>query len=86
MLFGKIINKYYLRYLHYFIFGILALIMVDASSLEIPKLYNYLINGINEGAVEINGSKVPFDFNFVLTQICENNKSVELLKDNTLIP
>ena len=79
MLFGKIINKYYLRYLHYFIFGILALIMVDASSLEIPKLYNYLINGINEGAVEINGSKVPFDLNFVLTQICEPMMWIALL-------
>ncbi|MBE5740406.1 MAG: ABC transporter ATP-binding protein [Clostridiales bacterium] len=71
MLFGKVINKYYLKYLHFFLFGLVALIAVDVSQLEIPKLYNYLINGINEGLVEINGEIIPFDFQFVLTKICE---------------
>lgn len=71
MLFGKVINKYYLKYLHFFLFGLTALIAVDLSQLEIPKLYNYLINGINEGLVEINGNIIPFDFQFVLTKICE---------------
>ncbi len=71
MLFGKVINKYYLKYLHFFFLGLIALIAVDVSQLEIPKLYNYLINGINEGIVEVNGEKIVFDFQFVLTQICE---------------
>ena len=71
MLFGKFINRYYLKYLHMFIFGLIALIAVDVSQLEIPKLYNYLINGINTGVVELNGAEVPFDFNFVLKEICE---------------
>jgi len=71
MLFGKIINRYYLKYLHFFLFGLIALIAVDVSQLEIPKLYNYLINGINNGVVEINGAQVPFNFQFVLDKICE---------------
>ena len=71
MLFGRYINKYYLKYLYLFIFGLIALAMVDFSQLEIPKLYNYLINGINNGQVEINGLVYVFDFDFVLQYICE---------------
>ena len=71
MLFGKFINRYYLKYLHMFIFGLIALIAVDVSQLEIPKLYNYLINGVNTGVVELNGAEVPFNFDFVLKEICE---------------
>ena len=51
--------------------GLIALIVVDYAQLEIPRLYNYLINGINEGAVLIDGETLPFDFSFVLTHICE---------------
>ena len=79
MLFGKIINKYYLRYLHFFIFGVISLIAVDTASLEIPELYNYLINGVNNGFVEVNGQTVPFDFQFVLTEICEPMMWIALL-------
>ena len=71
MLFGKSINRYYLKYLHLFILGVLALVTVDYAQLEIPELYRYLINGINTGAVEINGEVLPFDFNFVLDYICQ---------------
>lgn len=70
MLFGKYINRYYLKYLHMFLLGLVALIAVDYAQLEIPELYNYLINGINEGFVEIDGQLVTFDFNFVLDKIC----------------
>ncbi len=70
MLFGKYINRYYLKYLHLIIFGLIALVAVDAFQLEIPKLYKYLINGITYGEVELNGQVVPFDFNFLLDQIC----------------
>ena len=70
MLFGKSINRYYLKYLHLFLLGIIALVTIDYAQLEIPKLYRYLINGINTGIVEINGQALPFDFNFVLDRIC----------------
>ena len=71
MLFGKSINRYYLKYLHLFILGVLALVTVDYAQLEIPELYRYLINGINTGVVEVNGEVLPFDFNFVLDHICQ---------------
>ena len=70
MLFGKSINRYYLKYLHLFLLGLIALVTIDYAQLEIPKLYRYLINGINTGSVEINGQALPFDFNFVLDRIC----------------
>lgn len=71
MLFGKFINRYYLKYLYLFIFGVVALIAVDYMQLEIPTLYKYLINGINTGLVEVNGQTLAFDFDFVLKYICE---------------
>ena len=71
MLFGKFINRYYLKYLYMFVFGIAALIAVDYAQLEIPVLYRYLINGINTGFVEVNGKTVAFDFDFVLKHICQ---------------
>ena len=71
MIFGKYINRYYVKYLYLFLFGLIALIAVDAAQLEIPKLYRYLINGINTGFVEMNGQMLPFDFTFVLKHICE---------------
>ena len=71
MIVGKHINKYYLKYLHFFLFGILALIAVDVCQLKIPELYNYLINGVNTGEVTLkNGEVVPFNFAFLLDQIC----------------
>ncbi len=71
MLFGKIINRYYLKYLHLFLLGLIALIAVDYAQLKIPELYNYLINGINDGVVTVDGSEFQFDFRFVLDKICQ---------------
>lgn len=71
MLFGRYINRYYLKYCYLFIFGLISLIIVDYAQLEIPRLYQYLINGINEGVVEINGQLYPFTLSFVLKYICE---------------
>ncbi len=70
MLFGKHINRYYLKYLYMFLFGLIALVAVDYAQLEIPRLYNYLINGINMGVVEVDGELLTFDFKFVLHYIC----------------
>ena len=76
MLFGKYINKYYLRYLHLFILGLIALVAVDMAQLDIPQLYEYLVNGLNsliDGSkvVEVEGQLVAFDFDFVLKYLCE---------------
>ena len=72
MLFGKFLNRYYLKYLYMLLFGLAALLMVDYAQLKIPQLYNYLINGINEGSVKLDdGSIATFDFSFVLTHICQ---------------
>ena len=71
MLFGKHINRYYFKYLHLIILGLIALVAVDYFQLEIPKLYKYLINGINDGSVEVDGILLPFDLNFLLDHICK---------------
>lgn len=71
MLFGKSINRYYLKYLHLFLLGIISLVTIDYAQLEIPKLYRYLINGVNTGVVDMGGQTLPFDFDFVLNNICE---------------
>lgn len=72
MLFGKFLNRYYVKYLYMLLFGLAALLMVDYAQLKIPQLYNYLINGINEGSVKLDdGSIATFDFGFVLTNICQ---------------
>jgi len=47
MIFGKTVNKYYLRYAHLFILGIIALVIVDYIQLEIPGLTREIINGID---------------------------------------
>ena len=70
MLFGKHINRYYLRYAGWLILGLLALVLVDGLQLEIPKIYGMLINGMNEGFVVVDGVETPFDFAFLLDVIC----------------
>lgn len=46
MIFGKAINKYYLKNLHWFLFGIIALIVIDYVQLEIPGLLRIIIDGL----------------------------------------
>ncbi len=71
MLFGKHINKYYLKYSPILLLGILALVLVDYMQLVVPELYGTVINGINQGVVEIEeGVFVPFDMTFLLDEIC----------------
>ena len=57
MIFGKHINKYYLRYGWALLLGVLALILVDYLQLEVPELYRMVINGINTGEVVKDGIK-----------------------------
>ena len=70
MIFGKHINRYYLRYAFPLLLGLASLMAVDWFYLEIPKLYRMVINGMNTGMVEWNGTVVPFDMEFLLQQIC----------------
>ena len=70
MIFGKHINKYYLKYAPLLILGALALILVDYFQLIIPNLYGMLIDGINKGVVDYQGASVAFDMDFLLDKIC----------------
>ena len=70
MVFGKHINRYYLKYLGWLVLGLASLIMVDYLQLEIPKLYRMVINGIDFGYIEEGGIRIPFDMNFLLDRIC----------------
>ena len=70
MIFGKHINRYYLKYAPWLLFGLVSLVMVDYLQLEIPKLYSMLINGMNMGYVELDGVRQNFDLNFLLDHIC----------------
>jgi ATP-binding cassette subfamily B protein len=49
VIFGKHINKFYLKYLIYFIIGIVALIAVDFIQLEIPNIIGNTIDGVKDG-------------------------------------
>ncbi|MBR2889737.1 MAG: ABC transporter ATP-binding protein, partial [Oscillospiraceae bacterium] len=70
MIFGKHINKYYLKYGPMLLLGLVALVAVDYLQLEIPKLYGMVVNGMNMGYVELDGVRMVFDFDFVLDHIC----------------
>lgn len=62
MIFGKHVNGYYLRYLHFFLLGVLALLAVDYFQLKIPEFYRMVINGVNGDA--------PFNLEILLNDIC----------------
>ena len=70
MIFGRHINKYYFRYAPLLLLGLAALVVVDVLQLEIPELYQMVINGVNDGAVTVGGETLPFDGAFLLDRIC----------------
>ena len=70
MIFGKHINRYYLKYAPMLLFGLVALVAVDYLQLEIPKFYRMVVNGINTGMVEIGGETLAFDMALVIERIC----------------
>lgn len=70
MIFGKYINRYYLKNAPALLLGMLALIVVDIIQLKVPELYRLVINGINLGQVTVDGQLVPFDKMVLLQQIC----------------
>ncbi len=70
MIFGRHINRYYLKYAPRLLLGLITLIVIDYLQLIIPNLYQMVVNGMNEGFVEIDGALVAFDMNFLLDRIC----------------
>lgn len=70
MIFGKYINKYYLKNAPILILGLAALILVDYFQLFIPELYRMVINGMNGDPVLVNGQAAVFDMEFLLDQVC----------------
>ncbi len=70
MLFGKHINRYYLKHLPVILLGLLSLILVDYFQLLIPELYRLVINGISDGFVVLDGATHDFTIEFVLDEIC----------------
>ncbi len=70
MIFGKHINRYYIKYGGFLLLGLVALVAVDYLQLVIPNLYQMVINGMNQGYVQIDGATVAFDMDFLLDRIC----------------
>ncbi len=70
MIFGKHINRYYVKYAWLLLLGLAALVMVDYMQLEIPELYQMVVNGMNQGFVTVDGVQMAFDMDFLLDTIC----------------
>jgi len=72
LIFGKHINRYYLKYLPMLLLGALALVLVDYMQLVIPELYGAVIEGIETGFVTDSANDIVynFDLNYVLDNIC----------------
>lgn len=51
MIFGKTINKYYLKYIHLFLLGLIALILVDWFQLEIPEVIRTILDSLEAGTI-----------------------------------
>ncbi|MCM1568612.1 MAG: ABC transporter ATP-binding protein/permease [Roseburia sp.] len=70
MIFGKYINRYYLKYGLVLLLGVTALILVDYFQLILPELYRIVVNGMNGNPVEIDGQRVPFTMDILLDEVC----------------
>ncbi len=62
MVFGRHINRYYIKYAPLLLLGLAALVLVDYLQLFIPELYRTVINGAN-GAI-------PFTMDILLRDVC----------------
>ena len=70
MIFGKYINRYYLKHAPVLLLGLAALLTVDYIQLLIPQLYRLVINGVNFGQVVVNGETLLFTKEVLLQHIC----------------
>lgn len=70
MIFGKHINRYYIKHGPLLLVGIAALIFVDYFQLILPELYRIVVNGMNGSLVEVGGKFVPFTMEVLLDEVC----------------
>ena len=70
MIFGKHINRYYIKHGPLLLVGIAALIFVDYFQLILPELYRIVVNGMNGGLVEVDGVFIPFTMEVLLDEVC----------------
>jgi ABC transporter, permease/ATP-binding protein (fragment) len=70
VIFGKHINRYYLKHAPILLLGLAALILVDYFQLKVPELYRIVINGINGNPVNVGDQTVPLNLDVLLDQIC----------------
>ena len=75
VIFGKHINRYYLKYGWLLLLGLASLVMVDYLQLEIPRLYQMVVNGVSTGQVELDGVIHTFDLAFLLDRSIKNRAS-----------
>lgn len=70
MLFGKHINKFYIKYGLWLLLGIATLFAVDYFQLLIPECYRMVINGVKNGVVDVDGVMMTFDLDFLFYKVC----------------
>ena len=63
MIFGKHINRYYLKHLPALLLGVVSLFIVDYNQLKIPELYNTMVSALN-------GEVAEFGMPYLLDNIC----------------
>lgn len=49
MIFGRNVNKFYIKYWYWFVLGIIALVAVDYFQLVVPRVTGEIIDGLKEG-------------------------------------
>ena len=70
MIFGKHINRYYLRYGPMLLLGLVTLVAVDYLQLIIPELYQMVVDGMYAGSVTVDGVVHTFNMEFLLDSVC----------------
>jgi len=70
VIFGKHINRYYLRYAPLLLLGLVTLVAVDYLQLVIPELYQMVVDGMYAGSVTVDGVVHLFDMEFLLDKVC----------------
>ena len=70
MIFGRHMNRYYLRFAAMFLLGVIVLLVEDYMILLIPEYYQMLVNGLSYGYVDVDGVRQVFDMALLIDKIC----------------
>ncbi len=70
MIFGKYINRYYIKNAPLLLLGIAALVLVDYFQLLVPEMYRIVVNGMNDGQAVIDGVMTEFTLDVLLDEVC----------------